>query len=163
MCCARYRNTGTQQLKGFPLQRRVAAAVGLPLVSSTTSCHTSRCLADLDEGGEAALNHTLTRSEPSGLQARGLVLLTIRDNRLYRATHNTFEDYCEQRWGLSGRRANQLIGAYEVTEELGTMVPKTPEIQAPNERQARELAPLRDQPEVIMVAVGGFLARYHLW
>ncbi len=64
----------------------------------------------------------------------GKALMEIRESRLYRETHGTFETYCRERWGFSKRRGNQLIQAAEV----GTMVP------VENERQARELVPLLD-------------------
>jgi len=37
----------------------------------------------------------------------GEALLAVRDRRLYRESHRTFEDYCRERWGLE--RANQAI------------------------------------------------------
>jgi hypothetical protein len=61
----------------------------------------------------------------------GESLLTIRDDRLYRATHGTFEDYCHARWGFTDRRARQIMAA----AEIGTIVPVA------NEGQARALAP----------------------
>lgn len=66
----------------------------------------------------------------------GGALAKIRDAGLYRP-HQTFEDYCRERWGFTDRRARYLIDA----AEIGTMVP------VKNERQARELAPLRNEPE----------------
>lgn len=72
----------------------------------------------------------------------GEALLTIRENKLYRASHGTFEGYCQKRWGFTDRRARQLMDA----AEIGTMVPVS------TERQARELAPLRDQPEALREA-----------
>ena len=66
----------------------------------------------------------------------GAALAIIREQKLYRAAHSTFEAYCEERWGWSDRRARQLMDASEVVTSLaetGTMVPV-------NERQARELA-----------------------
>lgn len=60
----------------------------------------------------------------------GTALAMIRDNRLYRAEHATFEAYCADRWGFTDRRARQLIDA----AAIGTMVP------VESERQARELA-----------------------
>ena len=63
-------------------------------------------------------------------------LMEIRDQRLYRATHATFEAYCKERWDFARNYANKLIGSAEVIHslptELGTMVP--------NERVAREVA-----------------------
>lgn len=60
----------------------------------------------------------------------GQALAAIRESRLYRATHSSFEAYCESRWGFTGRRGRQLIEA----AEIGTTVP------IENEGQARELA-----------------------
>jgi hypothetical protein len=39
----------------------------------------------------------------------GRALREIRDARLYRATHGTFEDYCEQRWEIARRHAYRLM------------------------------------------------------
>lgn len=69
----------------------------------------------------------------------GEALLRIRDGRLYRDSYATFEDYCRDRWGFGERRGRQLIEAAEV----GTIVP------VKNEGQARELAPLRDDPNAM--------------
>ena len=48
----------------------------------------------------------------------GTALLTIRDRRLYRAQYGTFEDYCQERWGMSERRSYQLMAAAGVAENL---------------------------------------------
>lgn len=73
----------------------------------------------------------------------GEALLEVRDGRLYRAEHGTFEGYCRDRWGLSRPRAYQLIEAAEVSSAVSTNV-DTP---APSsEAVARELAPLRSDP-----------------
>lgn len=69
----------------------------------------------------------------------GMALARIRDARLYRATHDTFADYVDQRWGFTRIRAYQLIEAGVVAASMSTMV-DTPEIE--NERQARALAPI---------------------
>jgi len=68
----------------------------------------------------------------------GRALLAIRDGRLYRAQHPTFEAYCRQRWGMTRRYANLHIAAAEVVLNLGTIVPKLPA----NEAQARPLTHL---------------------
>lgn len=68
----------------------------------------------------------------------GEALLSIRENRLYRAEFATFDEYASAKWGLSGRRINQLISGAQV----GTIVP---EIQ--NEAQARALAPMLEDPD----------------
>lgn len=71
----------------------------------------------------------------------GTALMTIRDKRLYRANHATFEDYCRGAWGMSRIHAHRLIEASEV---IGHLLP-TGNIPA-SERQARPLAGL--EPEV---------------
>jgi hypothetical protein len=80
-------------------------------------------------------------------QIIGMALREIRDNKLYRETHSTFETYCEERWGITYRRVNQLIVADEVSQNLGTIVP---------ESHARVLAVIEDserQREVYQLAV----------
>lgn len=72
----------------------------------------------------------------------GQALLAIRDARLYRLTHGTFEDYCRERWGMERNYANKLVAAASVMEDLGTVVPILPA----NESQARPLTAL-DTPE----------------
>lgn len=67
----------------------------------------------------------------------GEALLDIRDNRLFRATHPTFESYCRERWDIDRGRAYQLMGAAEVAQAL-----PTGKHRLVNEAQARELVPL---------------------
>lgn len=69
----------------------------------------------------------------------GMALCRIRDQRTYRATHDTFEVYVTERWAMSKTRAYQLIEAGIVTEQMSTIV-DAPEIE--NEAQARALAPI---------------------
>src|SRR5574342_105099 len=75
----------------------------------------------------------------------GTALMSVRDNRLYRAEHGTFEDYCHERWALSATHANRMIDSARVVETIIT--PIGAEIIPATESQARELAPLLDQPE----------------
>lgn len=65
----------------------------------------------------------------------GQALAEIRDSRLYKGTHDTFEAYLEGRWGMSRAHAYRMISAAEVVSPMG-------DIEAPptNERQTRELA-----------------------
>ncbi|MEI6871640.1 MAG: hypothetical protein WCL08_05100 [Verrucomicrobiota bacterium] len=68
----------------------------------------------------------------------GEALTAIRDARLYRAEHGTFEDYCRVKWGMSDNYARRLIVSSEAvkTVPMGTVT---------TERQARELS--RVEPE----------------
>jgi len=56
----------------------------------------------------------------------GSALLEIRDSRLYREPHGTFEDYCRERWSISKVHASRLISASRIVEDLvpiGTTLP----------------------------------------
>lgn len=75
----------------------------------------------------------------------GLALLAIRDGRLYRQEYDTFEEYCRQRWGFQRHRANRLIAAAEVSQNLvpiGTI--------PANEAQARPLTCLEPEDQRIV-------------
>lgn len=68
----------------------------------------------------------------------------IARQRLYRASHGTFEEYCRERWGMARNYANKMIAAATVVSNLGTTVP-IPQ----TESQARPLAglPQKEQAE----------------
>jgi hypothetical protein len=79
----------------------------------------------------------------------GNALLTIRDQRLYRQDHASFEGYCRDRWGFTSSRARQLIGASQSVTNVtlaGGQVPTT-------ESQARQLAGLTAQQAAIVMRV----------
>ena len=74
----------------------------------------------------------------------GHALAVIRDERLYRERHQTFEEYLRQRWDLSRPHAYRMIDAAVVVEHLspiGDIVPV-------NEAQARPLAGLPPEQQV---------------
>jgi N6-adenosine-specific RNA methylase IME4 len=114
--------------------------------------------------GEEAVSTALTlteRTELVELEAvieRGLAtfaevgsaLLNVRDRRLYRETHRSFEAYLDERWHMSRPRAYQLIEAADVSTVVDTA--GLPALA--NERQARELAAvLRDEGEHALLEV----------
>ena len=84
----------------------------------------------------------------------GEALLHIRDKKLYRTSHKTFEEYCRERWDMGRGKANYLIRGTEIYQDLVTIVTKDEPLPT-NESQARELAavpaPLR--PVVWRIAV----------
>jgi len=90
----------------------------------------------------------------------GNALGEIRDARLYRQTHKTFEDYCQERWGMVASRARQLILASNVVDNLESVTIVTPvnngELVLPTtESQTRPLTqlPPQQQAEVWQQAV----------
>jgi hypothetical protein len=90
-------------------------------------------LATAEASRFAALEETIERGQRTFLEV-GEALREIRDSRLYREQHATFEDYCRERWGFTDRRGRQLMDA----AAIGTVVPVS------SERQARELGKLKD-------------------
>lgn len=91
---------------------------------------------------KAQLEATIERGMQTFVEV-GLALMEIRDGRLYRAEYGTFEEYCQERWGISRPRAYQLIDAAVVTTELSTIVDTLPA----TESQARPLAALKPEQQ----------------
>lgn len=83
----------------------------------------------------------------------GMAMKAIRDNKLYKGQHETFELYVKNRWECSKSRAYQLIEAAEVDANLSTIVDKSNLPQM--ESQLREVgkAPPEMQAEVVKKAV----------
>ncbi len=101
--------------------------------------------ASMETASLADLEAVIERGKQAFYEV-GAALLTIRERRLYRDTHATFEAYCRERWDFSRPRAYRLIDAARVTGLLSTTV-DTP--LPASESQARELAPLKDAPEAV--------------
>jgi hypothetical protein len=70
----------------------------------------------------------------------GSALLTIRKQRLYRASHSTFESYCADRWGISRSYAWRVLGA---AERVRLLPPGSHEPKPSNECQMRPFLKLR--------------------
>jgi len=74
----------------------------------------------------------------------GEALLAIRDGKKYRAAgFSSFDAYCRERWSMSRRHADRAIAAADVVDKV------RPFGLTPPESVARELAPLRDDPETM--------------
>lgn len=67
----------------------------------------------------------------------GNALLRIRDERLYRDTHGTFEDYCRERWGISRTFAYDTMASAQKVSAIADIQPGLP--QPRSESIAREL------------------------
>jgi hypothetical protein len=66
----------------------------------------------------------------------GNALAAIRDGRLYRTTHETFEDYCRSRWKFGRQRAYSLIDAASIAVEMFELSDTPPMVES----HAAELA-----------------------
>ncbi|MBE9209885.1 hypothetical protein IQ244_25995 [Nostoc sp. LEGE 06077] len=102
------------------------AAVGVPELTQEEQC--DRLL--LEEKVETAF------------YAAGKALMELRDRRLYRSTHKTFEEYCRDRFGYSRDAAYLKMSATTVYENLQKHLPTNGrQIPLPtSERQVRSLA-----------------------
>lgn len=87
----------------------------------------------------------------SGLQTFvevGNALLAIRDERLYKESgFKTFEAYCQERWKFERAHASRLMDGAQVAAILSPIGG-----HLANERQARALAPLKDNPAALAAA-----------
>lgn len=60
----------------------------------------------------------------------GMALANIRDQKLYREQHATFEDYAWERWQLKRPRAYQLMDAAAVASSLSQICDIPPQVEA---------------------------------
>ena len=74
----------------------------------------------------------------------GQALMLIREKKLYRGKHGTFENYCREKWNMHDRNARRLINAANVFENIETG-PRGP-VLPQNEKHARPLTKL--EPEL---------------
>jgi hypothetical protein len=76
----------------------------------------------------------------------GKALAELRDRRLYRSTHKTFEEYCKNRFSYTHRHVNYLIAASLIVDNIimGTI---SSQILPTSEVQVRPLAKLEPQQQ----------------
>lgn len=85
----------------------------------------------------------------------GKALMELRDRRLYRSTHHTFEEYCRVRFGSSRRQPYLLMDAAIVFDNLLEKCDPLDHILPTSERQVRPMTKLEphEQQEVWQQAV----------
>lgn len=87
----------------------------------------------------------LEQQVESAFVVAGVALTEIRDRRLYRSTHKTFEAYCKERFQFNRMAAHFKIAAAATWENLYTNgIQKMPT----SERQVRELSSLEAAQQV---------------
>jgi hypothetical protein len=75
----------------------------------------------------------------------GKALAELRDRRLYRSTHKTFEEYCKERFGYSRRQPYFLMDAAVVFDNLLEKCDPLDQVLPTNERQVRPMTKLEPQ------------------
>ena len=101
--------------------------------------HDNYELTDVEAERLAELEDIITNNF-QGFYAVGCALAEISASKLYRLTHDTFEDYCRERFEVARRTAYQYIEAKEVMDNVrhGAQTKSFPL----NERQVRPLTKL---------------------
>ncbi len=107
----------------------------------------------------------LERKVERAFYEAGRALRELRDRRLYRSTHKSFEEYCRERFGFGRHAANYLISGAAVVENLVTngyqnqseemltngtqteMVTNSAQILPTSERQVRPLTKLEPEQQ----------------
>ncbi|MCC5609895.1 hypothetical protein LC612_24745 [Nostoc sp. CHAB 5834] len=70
-------------------------------------------IPELTEEEQSDRLHLERKVEKAVFEA-GKALMELRDRRLYRSTHSTFEEYCKDRFGFDRRHPYRLIEASAV-------------------------------------------------
>ena len=111
-------------------------------------------ITELTEQEQSDRLHLERRVERAFFEA-GKALTELRDRRLYRSTHKTFEDYCRERFGFSRRQPYHLIEAAVIFDNLVEKCERNVHILPTNEWQIRPLSKLDPdiQPEAWEQAV----------
>jgi hypothetical protein len=109
---------------------------------------------ELSEEEQRDRLHLERRVERAVFEA-GKALTELRDRRLYRSTHKTFEDYCRERFGYSRRQPYLLMDAAVVFDNLLEKCDPLDQVLPTNERQVRPMTKLepQEQQEVWLRAV----------
>ncbi|MEH2002594.1 MAG: hypothetical protein V7L00_28315 [Nostoc sp.] len=132
--------------------------------SSATITVSAVEVTELSQEEQSDRLHLERRVERAFFEA-GKALTELRDRRLYRSTHKTFEEYCRDRFGHSRQQSNYLIAAAGVYENLTTigcqnvanenLTTNGSQILPTSERQVRPMTKLepQEQQEVWLRAV----------
>ena len=88
----------------------------------------------------------LERKIEKAFYEAGLALKTLREKKLYRSTHNTFEEYCKDRFDRSRRSVYYLIDAVSIVDNLQKCEPLV-HILPTSERQCRPLKLLKPEQQ----------------
>ncbi|MBE8971129.1 hypothetical protein IQ277_34505 [Nostocales cyanobacterium LEGE 12452] len=113
---------------------------------SATITVTAVEIPELTEDEQRDRLHLERRVERAFFEA-GKALAELRDRRLYRSTHKTFEEYCRDRFGHSRRQSYLLMDAAVVFENLLEKCDPLDHILPTNECQVRPMTKLEPQEQ----------------
>ena len=96
---------------------------------------------------EESDRNSLERKVERAFYEAGMALMELRDRRLYRSTHATFEDYCRDRFDYTRRRPYQLIEAALIYDNLREKCVKFLHILPTKEAQVQPLTQLERESQ----------------
>lgn len=116
----------------------------------TNAAHKNRMPKPITKPEQLTVNESVELTTQEQIIQRGLgsfvavgnALLVIRDAKLYRESHGTFEAYLSERWKMSIRHADRMMVATRTVDALSETGPTGPV----SERQVRPLTQL-ETPE----------------
>lgn len=111
---------------------------------TTKSCQLE---ADLTYDEERDRLH-LERQVESAFHIAGKALMELRDRRLYRNTHPSWEAYCQEHFGFSHQNGDKKIAAARVVEVLTT---NSCQILPSCVEQAYPLSKLKDEEQIVEI------------
>ncbi len=131
-------------------QRITESTEELSSKTSETTVTVNTTATQIDEltEEEEKERHRLESKVERAFYEAGTALRQLRDQRLYRSTHKTFEAYCRDRFGFNRAHPYRLIDAAVVVDNLSlsrtqnNLSPNGRQIVPTNERQVRDLVEL---------------------
>lgn len=84
---------------------------------------------------ESRARLALERKVEQAFYIAGLSLAQLRDRRLYRSTHSSFEEYCQDRFGMKRRHPYRLIDAAKVVNNILEVCPLSSVSNSDTERK----------------------------
>ena len=98
---------------------------------------------------EESDRYSLEKKVERAFYQAGMALGELRDRRLYRSTHVTFEEYCRDRFDFTRRRPYQLIEAAQIYDNLIDKSQPNTQILPTKEGQVRPLSELKTEQQPI--------------
>lgn len=93
----------------------------------------------------------------------GAALLKIRDGKLYRLSHKTFDEYCRDKWAIDRTYAHRIIQAAKIAEVLPTdNKPKTERLTRPLTRIKESAEQRAAWQEAVDTAPAGKITAKHV-
>ncbi len=158
------KDTGSEDLRDEGSARAIEAISGETVATDSDSTREAADLAvaieaqvvetdEVDRAEEQLLSDAerrrladLEREVRESFYRAGLALREIRDSRLYRETHRTFEDYCLEALGYKRAYSYELLEAATTFDNIQKCL-RPADILPTSAYQIRPLKKLKDDPE----------------